>query len=190
MAQEKWERINGVVCPWWLIGLFDNPLRRIIQNPERIFSGLVKPGGTVADIGCGMGYFTVPLARLVGPEGRVLAIDLQEKMLAGVRRRAARAGVGGRVQSCQATPAGLGVAGPVDFVLTFWMVHEVPDQERFLQEVRTLLRPGGGTWLLAEPPIHVTQAMFDRTVAVARSVGFTPLSRPRIGFSRAVLFAR
>ena len=189
MAQEKWERINGVVCPWWLIGMFDNPLRRIIQNPERVLSGQVKPGQVAADIGCGMGYFTVPLARLVGPEGRVLAIDLQEKMLAGVRRRAARAGVGGRVQSCQASPAGLGVAGPVDFVLTFWMVHEIPDQERFLEEIHALLRPGG-TWLLAEPPIHVTKVSFDRTVALAQKLGFTPLSRPHIGFSRAVLFSR
>ena len=189
MAQEKWEEINGVVCPWWLIGAFDNPLRRLLQKPERILSGLVKPGQVAADIGCGMGYFTVPLARLAGPEGRVLAIDLQEKMLAGARRRAARAGVSERVQFCRASPAGFGVAGPVDFVLTFWMVHEVPDQERFLKEVHALLRPGG-TWLLAEPPIHVTQAMFDRTVAVAQSVGFTPLSRPRIAFSRAVLFAR
>jgi len=189
MAQEKWEQVNSVVCPWWLIGLFDNPLRRLLQNPERILAGLVGPGQTVADIGCGMGYFIIPLARLVGPEGRVLAIDLQEKMLAGVRRRAARAGVSGRVQSCQASPARLGVAWPVDFVLTFWMVHEIPDQARFLREVHALLRPGG-TWLLAEPPIHVTKAVFERTVGMAQSVGFTPLSRPRIAFSRSVLFSK
>jgi 2-polyprenyl-3-methyl-5-hydroxy-6-metoxy-1,4-benzoquinol methylase len=189
MAQEKWERINNVVCPWWLIGIFDNPLRHLFQNPGHILSGLVEPGGVAVDIGCGMGYFTIPLARLVGPEGRVLAIDLQEKMLAGVQRRAVRAGVSERIQLCQASPAGPGVAGPVDFVLTFWMVHEVPEQERFLEEIHALLRPGG-TWLLAEPPIHVTRAMFDRTVAVAQKLGFTPLSRPRIPFSRAVLFAR
>ncbi len=189
MTHKIWERINDRVCPWWLIGLFDNPLRRLFQNPARILAGLVEPGQTAADIGCGMGYFTVPLAGLVGPQGRVLAIDLQEKMLAGVQRRAARSGVSERIQLCRAAPDGLGVAGPVDFVLTHWMLHEVPDQARFLKEVHKLLLPGGN-WLLVEPIIHVTKAMFARTVAVGQSVGFTPVSTPRIGASRAVLFTR
>ncbi len=177
------------VCPNWLIGTFDNPLRRLVQNPDRIVSGLVGPGQTAVDIGCGIGYFTIPLARLVGSQGKVLAIDLQEKMLAGVRRRAEKAGLTDRIRFCLAAPAGLGVSGPVDFVLTFWMVHEVPDRERFLKEIHRLLRPGG-TWLFAEPPIHVTAAAFQKTVSLAQSLGFQIVSRPEIGLSRAVLFSR
>jgi len=187
MEKEPWKQLNSRVCPWWLIGTFDNPLRRLIQDPERILSGLVAPGQVVADVGCGIGYFTIPLARMVGPQGRVLAIDLQERMLAGVRRRAARSGLSERIQLCRATPAGLGVGGPVDFVLTFWMVHEVPDQERFLGEIHTLLKPGDH-WLLAEPPFHVTAATFEKTIGLARAAGFTPLSRPRIALSRTTLF--
>lgn len=182
-----WLRFNSRVCPWWLIRTFDNPLRRLIQDPERILSGLVTPGQVVADIGCGIGYFTIPLARMVGTQGQVLAIDLQERMLAGVRRRAAKAGLSERIQLCLATPAGLGVEGPVDFVLTFYMVHEVPDQERFLGEIHALLKPGGH-WLLVEPPMHVTAATFEKTIGLARVAGFTPLSRPRIAFSRTTLF--
>jgi ubiquinone/menaquinone biosynthesis C-methylase UbiE len=187
MEKDKWKQLNRCVCPWWLIWTFDNPLRRLIHDPERIFSGLVAPGQVVADIGCGIGYFTISLARMVGPQGWVLAIDLQERMLAGVRRRAAKAGVSDRIQLCRATPAGLGVAGPVDFVLTFWMVHEVPDQERFLGDIHALLKPGG-KWLLAEPPMHVTAAAFEKTITRATAVGFSPLSRPRIAFSRTTLF--
>jgi 2-polyprenyl-3-methyl-5-hydroxy-6-metoxy-1,4-benzoquinol methylase len=184
-----WEKLNSRVCPWWLIWSFDNPLRRLIQDPERILSGLVSPGDEAADIGCGMGYFTIPLARLVGPAGRVLAIDLQERMLAGVRHRAQRAGVSERIQLCRATPAGLGAEGPVDFALTFWMAHEVPDQRRFFAQIHALLKPGG-RWLLAEPPMHVTAATFARSVATAVTAGFTTVAPPRIRLSRTALLRR
>ena len=81
---------SGNVCPWWLCPTFDNPLRRLIHNPDRILAGLVQPGETALDIGCGIGYFAIPLARLVGPEGSVICVDLQEQMVAGVRRRERR----------------------------------------------------------------------------------------------------
>jgi ubiquinone/menaquinone biosynthesis C-methylase UbiE len=187
METNRWKRLNSRVCPWWLIRTFDNPLRRLIHDPERILSGLVLPGQVAADIGCGIGYFTIPLARMVGPQGRVLAIDLQERMLDGVRKRAEKAGLSERIQLCRATPAGLGVAGPVDFVLTFYMFHEVPDQERFLGEIHALLKPGG-RWLITEPPMHVTAADFEKTIALAAAAGFSLLSRPRITFSRTALF--
>ncbi len=58
---------SGNVCPWWLCPTFDNPLRRLIHNPDRILAGLVRPGEIALDLGCGMGYFSIPLARLVGP---------------------------------------------------------------------------------------------------------------------------
>jgi 2-polyprenyl-3-methyl-5-hydroxy-6-metoxy-1,4-benzoquinol methylase len=69
------------VCPWWMAWTFDNPLRKLYQDPERILGSFVRDGMTVADIGCGMGYFSVAMAKMVGPGGRVLSVDLQEKML-------------------------------------------------------------------------------------------------------------
>ena len=99
----------GNVCPWWLCPTFDNPLRRLIHNPDRILAGLVRAGETALDIGCGMGYFSIPLARLVGPGGKVICVDLQEQMLAGVRRRAERSGVADRIRLHRAGPNGLGM---------------------------------------------------------------------------------
>ncbi|MBN1613125.1 MAG: class I SAM-dependent methyltransferase [Deltaproteobacteria bacterium] len=189
METNLWKWLNLRVCPWWLRGVLDNSLRRLIQEPERILSGLVAPGQVVADIGCGIGYFTIPLARLVGPQGRVLAIDLQETMLAGVQRRAAKVGLSERIQLCRATPTGFGVEEPVDFALTFFMIHEVPDQKHFLEEIHSLLKPGG-RWLLTEPPVHVTAAAFAKTVALADATGFSLLSRPRIAFSHTALFLK
>jgi ubiquinone/menaquinone biosynthesis C-methylase UbiE len=179
---------SGNVCPWWLCPTFDNPLRRLIHNPDRILAGLVQPGQTALDLGCGMGYFSIPLARLVGPEGSVICVDLQEQMLAGVRRRAERAGVADRIRLHRARPDGLGLVELVDFALAFWMLHEVPDQAAFLAEVRACLR-SGGRLLIAEPRMHVGNAAFERSAAVAASVGLAPIPGPAVALSRAGLFS-
>jgi ubiquinone/menaquinone biosynthesis C-methylase UbiE len=67
---------RNVTCPWWVCFTFDNPLRRVLQNPQKILSGLVNQGQTALDIGCGMGYFSIPLAQLVGSSGNVVCVDL------------------------------------------------------------------------------------------------------------------
>ena len=176
------------ICPWWLCPIFDNPLRRLFQNPSRILAGLVQPGEIALDLGCGMGYFSIPLARLVGPQGKVICVDLQEQMLAGVRRRAERAGVSDRIRLHQAGTDGLGLAETADFALAFWMLHEVPDQAAFLAEVRACLKPGGRL-LIAEPRIHVGRAAFERSVEVAASNGWRLGGRPAIALSRAVVLS-
>lgn len=71
------------ICPWWMTYTFDNPLRRLLHDRRRILGPFVRPGMRVADIGCGMGYFTLGLADLVGPQGKVLAVDLQKRQLEG-----------------------------------------------------------------------------------------------------------
>lgn len=177
---------QGHVCPWWLTPSFDNPLRRLFQNPERILTGLVSPGQAAADLGCGMGYFSIPLAQLVGPAGRVFAVDLQAEMLAGVERRARRAGLGEHLILHRAAPDRIGLEAPVDFVLAFWMLHEVPDQERFLAEVRGFLKPGG-LFLLVEPLLHVSGKDFENSLLRARRAGFDQVDPHPVALSRAVL---
>ena len=79
---------KGHVCPWWFCFTFDNALRRLFHNPEAILSPYIRPGFTAINVGPGMGFFTVAMCRLAGKEGRVIAADLQQKMLDGVARRA------------------------------------------------------------------------------------------------------
>lgn len=174
------------VCPWWLCYSFDNPLRRLFHDPEALLAPYVHPGGTAVDIGCGMGYFTLALARLVGPAGRVFAVDLQRPMLAALERRAAKAGVAERVTTVRCTPESLMARGPADFALVFWMAHEVPDQPRLFREIRDLLRPGGRL-LLVEPKIHVSRADYDRTLTFCAGAGFVPDASPAVALSRASL---
>ena len=176
------------VCPWWLAYTFDNPVRRLLHNPERILGGLVKEGDTVLDIGCGMGHFSIGIAKLVGPNGRVISVDLQPEMLDRVRLRAEQQGLQDRIQLHRCQSNSLGVDEPVDFALAFWMVHEVPNRVTFLAEVRGLLKPEA-RFLVVEPKIHVSAADFQKTVDLARAVGLQPCLEPKASLSRAVLFS-
>jgi len=174
------------VCPWWLIYSFDNPLRRLLQRPERILDGLVAPGDRCLDVGCGMGYFTIPLAHMVGPSGRVTAVDLQQRMLEGAARRARKRGVDARITLSTPDQPGWSAPEQYDFALAFWMVHEVPDQEAFLGQLRRVLRRGGRL-LVVEPLLHVSGRDFARSVERALAAGFVDAGRPRVAFSRSVI---
>ena len=142
------------VCPWWLAYTFDNPLRALFHKPEQIFTHLVKEGMTVADIGCGMGYFSIGLARLVGDGGRVIAADIQKKMLEVMEERARSAGVRDIIRPHLCKEKEIGITQPVDFALAFWMVHETPDKKQFLQEISAILKDSG-LLLITEPKLHV-----------------------------------
>lgn len=173
-------------CPWWICFTFDNPIRRIIQNPDRILERQVKEGQIVYDIGCGMGYFSLTLARMVGETGTVICVDLQRQMLAAASRRAEHVGLVNRIRFKQCTQQSLELDTIADFALAFWMVHEVPDKQRFLGEIIRALKPGG-TLLLVEPKIHVTRQGFNATIATARSIGFQLAGEPKVPLSMAAL---
>lgn len=175
------------VCPWWLCFTFDNPLRKIIHDPIKILSPYVHQGDTAVDIGPGMGYFSMPMAELVGSHGRVIAIDIQLKMLFALLNRAQKKGVADRIKTHLAKPDSLGFQEKADFVLAFWMVHEVPDQRRFLAEIGNLMKPDG-LFLLVEPLLHVSRKNFARTVETAKALGFTIKESPQISMSQSALF--
>lgn len=176
-------------CPWWLLFTFDNALRRLIHDPQKILRSYVKQGDTVLDVGCGMGFFTLGLAELVGQDGRVIAADLQKQMLAGLQKRAEKAGLRERIQLCRSTSDDTGVEEAVDFALAFWMVHEVRQPTLFLRQIHKLLVPGG-KFLVVEPLIHVTGRAFVQTVSLANDSGFRVVDQPKVRFSRAVLLGK
>jgi ubiquinone/menaquinone biosynthesis C-methylase UbiE len=178
-----------VLCPRWLCFAFDNPLRRLVQNPKNILKQYVKEGFTVLDVGPGIGYFTIPLARMVGDSGKVIAADIQPQMLEGVRRRALKAGIADRIRLHLGTPDSIGIRGPIDFCLAFWMVHEVPDRSRFINEIAFNLKPGG-QFLVSEPKLHVSKESYDMTLEIAKSAGLILVSRPKIFISNSALLKK
>ena len=175
-----------MVCPWWLCFTFDNRIRIFFHNPETILNPYINPGNTVIDIGPGMGYFTIPLARLVGPTGHVTAIDIQAKMLSALVRRAEKCRVSERITPYLAETSSLGNHQRADFILAFYMVHEVRDKERFFSEIYNLLKPGG-LFLLVEPIIHVSKKSFLRTLQTAKGIGLVVKDTPKIRMSYSVL---
>ena len=177
------------VCPRWLCFTFDNWIRRRIQNPDQIIKTYVRAGNTVVDIGPGIGFFTIPMARLVGDSGQVIAVDIQEEMLAAISGRALNAGVAHRVTLQLASPVSLNVTVRADFILAFWMAHEVPDQERFFAQLHAVMKEDG-KFLLAEPKLHVSKTCFDTELDAAQKAGFRLLDRPDIPLSLAALFVK
>jgi len=174
------------VCPWWGGYFIDNPLRRLFHNPAKIVGPYVGPGMTVMDVGCGMGFCSIAMAKIVGDSGQVIAIDLQQKMLEVLRQRAAKAGVADRIVLHKCQQNRLGIVAQADFALAFMMVHEVPDQRRLLAEIQACLKPGGKL-LVAEPKIHVSRKAFGKTVALAGEVGLNVVEEPRVRGCRAVV---
>jgi len=175
------------VCPWWSCFTFDNFLRKLFHNSEKILRPYIVEGNTILDIGPGMGYFSIPLARMVGEKGKVIAADIQPEMLKALQKRAKKAGVGHQIITHLCAADSLGLNMQFDFILTFWMVHEVRNQLAFLEEIRSLLKPSG-KFLLAEPVLHVNQAMYEKTVKTAESVGLVLKEKPKIYLSRSALF--
>jgi len=177
------------VCPVWVGYLLLSPLRKLLESPEKLLGPHVSPGMTVLEPGCGMGYFTLPLARMVGPEGKVVVVDIQEKMLQKVRARAAKAGLGDRIETRLAGGGSLGVGdldGTVDFAMALHVVHELKDQEAFFQDILAALKPGG-RFLVAEPRGHVSADNFSECTGLARGLGFEPAPEaPQVGL-RALL---
>jgi SAM-dependent methyltransferase len=139
-----------------------------------------------------MGFFTMELARLVGRPGRVVAIEMQPKMLVELRRRAGKAGLLDRIDTRQGPGDGMGLdalKGQVDFVLAFAVVHELPSAERFFAEVSTVLKQGRRL-LLAEPHFGVSEQEFAVTVQMAEQNGFRVDSRPAIRWTRSAVLVK
>ena len=131
------------VCPWWVAYTFDNPLRKLFHKPQKVLGNYVKEGMTVMDLGCGMGHFSIGMAGLVGSTGKVIAVDLQQKMLDIMGKRARRTGLGDRIFAHLCPADDLEIEDPADFILAFWMVHEVPDQAKFFKKLKSMLAAGG-----------------------------------------------
>ena len=178
-----------VVCPWQLAPIIDNRLRPLVHNPEKIFAPYVTKGMTVLDVGCGAGFASLGLARLVGEEGLVIAADLQPKMLNSVKERAIKEELANRIHVHLCSRDRIGLQEELDFAIAFFMLHEVPDIPAFLEEIYTLLKPGS-RFFITEPKIHVGLIAFQRMMREVQAVGFKIAERPRVRFGRTVLLLK
>jgi ubiquinone/menaquinone biosynthesis C-methylase UbiE len=148
-------RRRSIPCPVWLKWMveMDNPLTKTNRAAVIIEHLNLKPGMVVADVGCGPGRLTIPLAEAVGREGRVVALDIQQGMLDRVREKAQAQGL----ENIEYLEAGAGQdelgKERFDRALLVTVLGEIPDREEVLKEIHTSLKPGG--------LLSVTEVIFD-----------------------------
>jgi ubiquinone/menaquinone biosynthesis C-methylase UbiE len=180
------------ICPWWLGYFLVSPIRRWRQDPQKLLNTYIKPGLTVIDIGCGMGYFTVPIARMIGETAKVIAVDLQPKMINSLIRRAKKAGVNNRIETRICPDDSLGIddlTGKIDFALTFAVLHEFPSMPQALAQVAKVLKPGGILYI-AEPAGHVHKAAFEKTIDSAKACGLEFVESPPVWKSHTAVMKK
>jgi len=178
--------INERTCPVELAGGLDNYIRRLLQNPQKLLNPYIRKGMTVLDLGCGPGFFSIEIAKMLKDSGKVIAADLQEGMLEKVTKKIRGTELEQRIEihKCEATK--VGVTEPVDFILLFYMIHEVQDQEKLLEELKSILKPSGRIYII-EPKFHVSKKSFEAMKDKIQSMGFEIIDNPKVFFSRTVL---
>jgi ubiquinone/menaquinone biosynthesis C-methylase UbiE len=173
---------NKRVCPVERAGILNNRIRRWLQNPHKIVGPYIEEGMTVLDLGCGPGFFSVDMAQMAGKSGRVIAADLQEGKIQGTELEE-------RITLHKCEENKIGVSEEIDFVLAFYMIHEVPNQEEFFNEIEVILKPKGQVFVV-EPPFHVSKSAFEETISKARNAGFTLVERPKVLLSKTAVLKK
>ncbi len=176
----------------WIDRILAKPIRYLFETPARLLKGYVNYGMTVLDVGCGAGYYSLGMAKSVGPKGRVIAVDTETNTIATLRKKAEEAGLSERIETRVSSEKDLGVrdlSGLVDFALAVYVIHHARDVSSLMGGVHRALRPGG-KFLVVEPRHHASTAECDSTEATARDAGFALAEHPRLKRDWAVTFVK
>jgi ubiquinone/menaquinone biosynthesis C-methylase UbiE len=177
------------VCPVEISGFLDNKIRRWLQNPQKILRPYIEEGMTVLDFGCGPGFFSIDMAHMVGSSGRVIASDLQEEMLQKLRDKIHGTELEERITLHKCEENKIDVSENVDFILAFYVIHEVPNAEAFFSEIERILKSKGQVFMV-EPLFHVSNRAFENTINKANDAGLTVVDRPKMRLNRTVLLKK
>lgn len=176
--------------PEFLVGLIDNPFRRRIQPPDRVpIRHGVRPGMRVLEVGPGSGTYTLATARRVGETGRVVAVDIEPKVIERVTRRARAEGIGNvdaRLADVYALPFD---DGSFDAAYMITVIGEIPQPERAMRELHRVLSPAGTlafSELLLDPDYPLARTLIRQ----AASVGFRLKARAGGFFAYTLLFEK
>jgi ubiquinone/menaquinone biosynthesis C-methylase UbiE len=180
-------------CPVWIGYLLASPVRRLFENPAKMLLPLVKAGDRVLELGPGLGFFTVPLAKAVTPAGKVVCVDVQQGMLDRLGRRLRKRGLSQEVELrlCGHDDFGLqDQEGRVDLAVALHVVHETTSPATTLRVLAGCLKPGGHL-LIVEPPGHVSREAWQSEMAALEHAGLVRVEHPKAeGRKRLALWMR
>lgn len=157
-----------------------------MQNPQKILKPYITEGMTVLDLGCGPGFFSIEIAKILMDSGKVIAADIQEGMLEKIYKKIKGTVLEQRIKTHKCQDNNIGVTENVDFVLAFYMIHEVPNQDNLFKELKSILKPNGKIYII-EPKFHVSKKSFENMIIKIKNNGFEIIDRPKVFFSRTIL---
>ena len=186
-------RIRSWPCPSWLRWLveIDNPFFKTARAAYITERMDIHPGMTILDAGCGPGRVTLPLAKKTGATGAVIAMDLQDRMLARVRHKAATHGL----TNIECLHAGLGagalasVGKTFDRALLATVLGEIPHPQKALDEIYATLKPGG-TLTVAELILDPHYQPRAKVTRLARASGFQEKTRSGHALAYLITFEK
>jgi ubiquinone/menaquinone biosynthesis C-methylase UbiE len=177
---------------WWFDYLLYRLFRFLFQRPRRILKGYVKPRNTVLDAGCGTGYFSLAMARMVGEEGTVVCVDTKAERIESLRQRAKAVGLSKCIETRTCKDRGLEIAdldGKIDFALAVYVVHHAADPLRLMEEIYKALKPEGLFYVI-EPRHHASLEERRITEAAGQEAGFSVSHHPKLFRDWGVVFLK
>jgi ubiquinone/menaquinone biosynthesis C-methylase UbiE len=171
------------VCPVERANALNSKARKIIQNPKKILKKYIHPGMKVLDLGCGPGMFALAMAEM-GAE--VIAADLQQEMLDMLKENIKGSGYEKDISIVKSQEDNINVNEKVDFMLSFYVVHEIRDKETFFKQAKKILKEKSKLYI-AEPIFHVSKNDFEQTLEIAENQGFKVIERPKYWLSRVAV---
>jgi len=177
-----------LVCPMRVAGILDSKFRRLFHNPNKILKPYIKKNIKALDIGCGPGVFSIEIAELLEGTGKVISVDMQDGMLELIKRKITGKSIEKSIILHKCTPESINVKENVDFVLMFYMLHEVPNKENLLNEVVSIINKNG-LIMIVEPGL-VSKKEFNGIINFIKNNGFEETNKLRIPLSRGIVLKK
>jgi ubiquinone/menaquinone biosynthesis C-methylase UbiE len=174
------------VCPVELAGSLDSKIRRWFQNPQKVLTPYIKEGMSVLDIGCGPGFFSIEIAKIVGQKGKVFAADLQEGMLQKIKKKIAGTELEKIIRLHKTGEDKINLPEKVDFIFAFYVIHEIPNKENLFKEFKNILSENGRI-LIVEPIGHVSGKAFEAMLIIAKNTRFETNRGGKVLLSRSAI---
>ena len=177
-----------MVCPMKVAGLLDSKFRKLFHNPNKILKPYIKKDSIALDIGCGPGVFSIEIAKLMEGTGKVISVDMQEGMLEIIRSKINGKFYEKNIVLHKCTQNSINVKESVDFLLLFYVVHEVPNKKLLFDEILPLINKDG-LIMITEPGL-ISKNEFNWIINYVKGKGFKEYKKLKILFSKGIVLRK